>query len=311
MTEQSNEEEALRRIREAREKQHTQLDLSGCNLSKLPAELASLSNLATLKLNHNQIIDVTPLTSLSNLTWLELNHNQIVDVTPFASLSTLTGLILELNHNQIVDITPLASLSSLKWLCLKLNHNQIVDITPLASLSTPTWPELDHNQIVDVTLLASLSNLTWLSLWDNQIVDVTPLASLSNLTMLLLDYNQIVDVRPLMKLAELIGLECSYDKDGHIYVGGNPLQHPPVDIAEEGTEAVLTYFRNLKEQGEGKLNEAKLIIVGEPEAGKTSLMKKLLAPNTAAAKNKAFKLKYLNMIHALARSAREKVWVVV
>jgi plasmid replication initiation protein len=33
--------------------------------------------------------------------------------------------------------------------------------------------------------------------------------------------------------------------------------------------------------------------------------------NTAAAKNKAFKLKYLNMIHALARSAREKVWVVV
>jgi hypothetical protein len=35
------------------------------------------------------------------------------------------------------------------------------------------------------------------------------------------------------------------------------------------------------------------------------------AANTAAAKNKAFKLKYLNMIHALARSAREKVWVVV
>jgi Leucine-rich repeat (LRR) protein len=78
MKEQSNEEEALRRIREAKDEakaqQLTTLDLQGCNLSKLPAELASLSNLPVLmlKLNHNQIVDLTPLVSLSNLLILYL-----------------------------------------------------------------------------------------------------------------------------------------------------------------------------------------------------------------------------------------------
>jgi hypothetical protein len=40
----------------------------------------------------------------------------------------------------------------------------------------------------------------------------------------------------------------------------------------------IAEYKNLKSQGIGKLNEAKLIIVGEPGAGKTTLLEKLFKP---------------------------------
>ena len=108
VTELSNNEEALRLIHEAKEQQLTQLDLSCLNLSRLPAEIAALSNLTTLYLNDNQIVDVSPLAGLTKLMFLFLGYNQIVDVRPLAALSNLMRLYL--NDNQIVDLQPLLKL---------------------------------------------------------------------------------------------------------------------------------------------------------------------------------------------------------
>ncbi len=62
-------------------------------------------------------------------------------------------------------------------------------------------------------------------------------------------------------------------------MGKNPLVHAPEAIIKQGNNEILTYFNDLKQQGTKTFNEAKLIIVGEPYAGKSTLMKKLIDPN--------------------------------
>ena len=61
-------------------------------------------------------------------------------------------------------------------------------------------------------------------------------------------------------------------------VYGCPLVHPPPEIVQQGQEAVLNYLREIEAQGEDHLFEAKVLILGEGRAGKTSLLRRLYQP---------------------------------
>ncbi|MFN3850530.1 MAG: COR domain-containing protein [Spirosomataceae bacterium] len=63
--------------------------------------------------------------------------------------------------------------------------------------------------------------------------------------------------------------------DGKIYLKGNPITTPPVEILEKGREAVIRYFEKLEKEGKDYIYEAKLTLVGEGGAGKTSLQRKI------------------------------------
>ncbi|PID45108.1 MAG: hypothetical protein CSB47_10150 [Proteobacteria bacterium] len=252
-----------------------ELHLSSNQISDT-APLAALTQLNELWLSSNEISDIAPLAALTQLISLWLHYNEISDIAPLAALTQLTSLWL--SDNQISDIAPLAALTQLN--VLWLSDNQVSDVAPLAVLTQLTSLWLSDNQISDVAPLAALTQLTSLELSDNQISDIAPLAALTQLNGLWLSDNQISDITPLTALLESgtpVRLKRKFDGRG-IVVEENPLEIPPADIIEQGNEAVLTYFKNLKEQGAQPLNEAKLIIVGEPEAGKTSLMESLLDP---------------------------------
>jgi GTPase SAR1 family protein len=59
----------------------------------------------------------------------------------------------------------------------------------------------------------------------------------------------------------------------------NPIESPPAEIANNGLEAIRDYWRQRADTGVDYLCEAKLIILGEAEAGKTSLAKKIENPS--------------------------------
>ncbi|MBN2826130.1 MAG: 50S ribosome-binding GTPase [Campylobacterales bacterium] len=87
-----------------------------------------------------------------------------------------------------------------------------------------------------------------------------------------------------------------------------------MEIMAQGNEAVAQYFEDLERQGEGKLNEAKLIIVGEPNAGKSSLMECLLDSNYVLDKDKkstmGIDVKPWNFMHPTQnqREIRANIW---
>jgi GTPase SAR1 family protein len=65
----------------------------------------------------------------------------------------------------------------------------------------------------------------------------------------------------------------------YFYWYGNPIISPPEEVTKEGLDAVRSYWRQRADTGVDYLCEAKLIILGEAGAGKTSLAKKIENPN--------------------------------
>ena len=260
-------------------KQLTRLHLSGNKISDLSL-LAKLKQLTTLDLRGNKISDLSPLTKLNQITELYLSDNPISDLSPLTNLKQLTTL--DLSDNKISDLSPLANLKQLTT--LHLRGNKISDLSPLANLKQLTPLDLSGNPISDLSPLANLKHLTTLHLIDNKISDLTPLAQFNLLNQLTLDENPIESLRPVQcLLAKGLSIDTDsawYDAEPNtITLAGCPIKDPPHDILQLGTDAIRRFFELTAGGDTQPIHEAKLILVGEPGAGKTTLMEKLFDPH--------------------------------
>jgi len=61
-------------------------------------------------------------------------------------------------------------------------------------------------------------------------------------------------------------------------LNGKIVQEPPFEIVNQGVEAIRQYFKEKEKQGIERLFEAKIVIVGAGESGKTTLIRKLKNP---------------------------------
>jgi small GTP-binding protein len=266
------------------------LNLYDANISDI-SFLKDFHHLTHLYINQNQIADISHITTLTALTKLSLWENQIADISPITTLTALTEL--DLNYNQIADISPITPLTALTK--LHLHENQIADISPISPLTALTKLHLSENQIADISPISPLTALKELHLSENQIADISPISPLTALTKLHLSENQIADISPFIGLKNIerldlnnnkitqlpdelveLGMEIKWKKDysDSIILENNPLETPPIEIVKQGTEAVRNYFIELKKESVHLLH-AKLLIVGNGEVGKTTLMKKL------------------------------------
>ncbi len=252
---------ALKLIAEAKEKSLTRLDLGKCGLIKIPDVLFELVWLEELSLS-NEYYDWENEKNITSKN--KGDDNQLSELPQsFSKLKQLNKLILSGDKTwEISDVGALSELSMLTT--LNLDSNQIRDVSGLSELSMLITLYLSNNQIRDVNGLSELSSLTTLDLSSNQISDVRVLSELATLTSLDLSSNQISDLRVFInniKKGAKVRLDDGMWEEG-IFVRNNPLEKPPIEVIEQGNSAILSYFQDLEQQGEGKLNEAKLIGCG-------------------------------------------------
>jgi internalin A len=194
-------------------------------------------------------------------------------------LTRLTSLNLWGNEIGDKGAAALAALTQLTSLNLRRNAIGDKGAAALAALTQLTSLNLVVNAIGDkgAAALAALTQLNWLDLQENPVVDTTPFATMRRLTFLNLKNTKVQDLSPLRPLLER-GLEAKWKEHGSgngIHVYNCPLIHPPPEIVQRGQEDVLSYLREIDLQGEDHLYEAKVLILGDGGAGKTSLLRRL------------------------------------
>jgi internalin A len=271
--------EAKLKIQKALDSGAVNLDLSNFALTMVPEEIAQLTDLRSLSLNNNQLTSLpNAITQLTNLQTLDLSFNQLTSLTEgIAHLTNLQGL--RLNNNQLTNLPKgIGQLTNLQGFYLGINQltNLPKSIIYLSNLQTLC---LNVNNLKSLPeAITHLSSLQTLDLVHNQLTSLPEaITHLSNLQTLYLGFNQLTSLPKGMQ--ELTQLE-------ELYLHGNEHLNLPPEILgpewykKESNQAIVQrildyYFRT--HQGEKRpLNEAKLILVGYGDVGKTSLVDRLV-----------------------------------
>ena len=147
------------------------------------SEVAALTSIDARNMG---ITDLRGIEHCTNLGSVWLSGNQIVDLSPLAQLqgrtqgdASFSNLTIYLSGSGLTDISALAELTGPDELVLRLGRNSIVDVSPLSGLVNLIGLHLEYNQIVDVRPLAELTRLTQLNLEYNRITDASPLSGLT------------------------------------------------------------------------------------------------------------------------------------
>ncbi len=269
---------ALQLIAENKRSRATFLDLGNCGLTEVPAEVGELVWLESLTFtsawyewngwkwerrescntegSNKDLIDPAPLAGLSALRELYAWETQVNDLAPLAGLSALQTL--DIACTQVRDLAPLAGLPALRT--LDIARTQVRDLAPLAGLFALWTLDLSRTQVRDLAPLAAMSDLQSLDIHNTQVTDLSPL------------------VEHIRRGVPVIWTSGSWEGYG-IYVADCRLTSPPPEIVDQGNAAILNYFGERALGGVDHLYEAKMLILGEGRAGKTSLLRRLYQPD--------------------------------
>lgn len=263
--------------------------------SRIPNTFNLLPKLEELYLDFNNFPDSEFLDTVFQLPHLEILviHNASLGRLP-DSFNINSKLRLLIFTKSTVQRLP-NSIGNLKDLyLLDLCDNPITELpSEIGQLEALEYLNLYDNELLELPQeCCDLSNLEYLNVASNKLVGLPK--RISRLTKL-----QTLDVRDnhfgkvpvslsfLTQLKELDISSCGLRRipkevllmSAKVTCHSNPLISPPSEIAERGKEAMLAYFEDLEQQKSEYLYEAKLLIVGSPGAGKTTLRMKLIDAN--------------------------------
>ncbi|MDZ8093901.1 MAG: COR domain-containing protein [Nostoc sp. DedQUE05] len=278
-----------------------ELYLSNNQLTQLPEAIASLTGLQQLNLSHNQLTELPEaIASLTQLQRLNLSHNQLTELPEaIASLTQLQSL--NLYNNQLTELpdvvcelqalqelelgeNPIELLSSkigllkkLKQLSLRSTNLKTLlpEIGQLVSLTClglgdgecgegSRYVESSSQIVALPPEIGQLTSLEWLALGNSADLCQLP-STIRNLTKL-----RALDISR-SKVSDIPSSISQLENLQKLNLDENPLNPDLAAAYEQGFEAVMQYLR-AKAENQVTLNEAKLILIGEGEVGKSCLL---------------------------------------
>ena len=235
-----------------------------------------------------EIENIDCLKKLEYIKSLHLENMNLMDISVVSSMKNLENI--SLGKNNVYNFSCLQK-TQIKLLSARLNVPEAVNT--FGVLNTLKVLELPFSKIDDINFLKYIKNLEAIDLSGNPIKNIETIRELKFLTKINLNSTKVHDIYPLREKIQQEIKVYHYDPDisgetdfieeayskPYIFLGECPLVHPPLEIVEQGNAAILRYFEDLEKSGSDQIYEAKLLLIGEGGAGKTSLCRKLFDPN--------------------------------
>lgn len=194
-------------------------------------------NLKKLKLNENEISDISPLKNLTKLEYLEIQRNRIVDVNPLKNLTNLK--FLKLYNNLIEDIAPLSNLTNLTGLDLHYN----------VTVGGDESHKIISKGITDISALKNLKKLEFLDISANRIEDISILKNFDKIKDLDFSGNRVKNYEGLGDyIAERLGKALN-EGIGSIQFSGQTIDFGSTVEVKEKEVIFTTPFKGIKELG--------------------------------------------------------------
>jgi internalin A len=273
------------------------LRLSNVKLKKLSSEIGRLTNLTSLDLSNNQLANLPiEIGQFTNLTVLNFSNNQITSLHPeIGELTNLQNLFL--HGNKLATLPDeIGQLTNLLILTLgsESSENRLVDLpASIGNLTKLQQLDLDNNKLTTIpSEIGQLCGLYRLGISRNQLISLPPeIGKLVELRVLRLGYNNLTHLpdeienllllqrlwlngnkisglpRGISKLTELITLDLT----------NNPIPIPPEVLSKvSNPRAILAYYLELEKFKRKKINQSKMLVLGEGSVGKTSIIQQIL-----------------------------------
>ncbi|MES2588812.1 MAG: COR domain-containing protein [Bacteroidota bacterium] len=288
----------------------TELTISSFSLSELPVELNNWHKLEYLNLGScNALSKINGLPP--NLTYIYVTGQKFIKIPDKIfgldklAKAVLNGFKLKSLPNALFELKNLSSLfltdnllTSLPRGILKLNKlrdlwliNNSFDEFPEIITQIQSLKEINisENNLNDIPVsISNLTNLTYLNLGSNNF-EVIPqsIFELKNLEVLLFGNFSIMKNSEINNNIKIIPIEIlKLKKLNRLDLHKNIIENVPGEILKDGIEAIMNFLRSKVEaDDEEYLYEAKMVVVGRGDVGKSVLTKKLSQPNYSLSKS--------------------------
>ena len=251
------------------------LDLSGNRLTALPESIGQLMQLQSLDLSDNHLAALPEsIGRLARLNSLDLYSNQLTALPE--SVGQLTQLTsLDFRSNELATLP--GSMGQLTQLTSFGCHSNQLTTLPesIGQLAQLSSLDLHSNQLTTLPeSVGHLARLSSLDLHSNRLTTLPEsIGQLAGLGRLSLGIRQGPD-RGQNQVASLPASLVSLEHLRELHLYGNPLNPELAAAYRDGLDAVKTYLRELA-KGMRKRFEAKLLILGDGNEGKTCVSRAL------------------------------------